>query len=779
MDLFHKGKEDPAMLENIKSFTVSRSLLSCLFLVVVVCLLPVVVLAALPTIENFSPDTGVAGDVVFITGTDLDGTTDVEFTDGISIPVLFASSTQIAVNVPTGVTTGPIKVSAPIEGPFSTMNFTVPNVHGISFSNVAASAINGFETGLGGRAIAWIDYDNDGLQDLFVTGAGRLYHNEGAGQFVDVTAGSPDIPVAQGAAVGDYDADGFDDIYVTRNFLSDRLLRNSPGPAGTRIFVDVTDSGPGGVPSGITGNENKRGESAAFGDLNGDGFLDIYVANNDVGSNNNPGLSCGLPEQNDMYINNRDGTFTKRTDLGAMDGGCAWATALTDYDQDGDLDIFVINDIFLGFTWLPGSELYRNDLDTSGTFNPLGLNIAIAGMGIAVGDINNDGALDYYQTDIGPGTLSRGDGAGGFFLPDKFEDAHSKVGWGTIFLDADNDGFIDLYKSNTGLSAGNTGQMNMFFINNGDDSFSQDVASLVGVDGTNQGRGVARADYDNDGRIDFATVGGSNGIELFHNVSSDTNNWITVNLVGDPPNHRGIGATVLADLSDGKQLMREINSGSSLSSTNAFPAHFGLGTASVNSVTVRWPGNCQQTVTGLSVNQTINVVHADACAKISSFTPATGSAGDFVTINGTNLDGATDVQFNGISTSVLFSNATVVFVFAPAGVSTGPIKVITPQGSYTSLTDFELPLPPVPRTLSGTVSVGGVGLEGVLISVVTNNTGPGASTTTGPGGVYSVELAPNGYLVTPSKTGYTFVPMFKPIIVNEDDIVVNFKAIPG
>ena len=484
--------------------------------------------------------------------------------------------------------------------------------------------------------LAWIDYDNDGDLDLFIpTTTKRLYRNllneTNEVGFEEVSiVNLPVINTAGRASVGDYDGDGCDDIYIAGQNI---LIRNNTCDAGYQpgddVFSDVTGDSQIVLDNGST--------ASAFGDVDNDGDLDLYVVN------------FGSLAPSELFINN-GGTFTEFPIPDHI--GSSWAVTLTDYDNDGDLDVFHTNDTFfcdnLGACGAPPSEIHKNLLKETGSlgFEPIGLDIHIAAMGVAIGDYNNDGNLDYYQSDIGNGVLTTGNGKSVLAPEDSKKlvnpidptDSHS--GWGTAFIDADNDGFQDIFRTNKFTNGVGTGGPNHFLLNNGDVDENGDVtftemAAIVGLEGASpadRGFGLAVADYDNDGRVDTIT-GSDQGVRIYRNGST-LQNWVKFNLVGNNPNHRGVGAKVLITSSLGKDLatqinqMREIHAGSSYGSTNDHRANFGLGDHdSLAPVLVEWPDGCTQIVTGVSINQETDVVQAQCVPTYTISGTVTTSSG--------------------------------------------------------------------------------------------------------------------------------------------------------
>jgi len=535
-----------------------------------------------------------------------------------------------------------------------------------------------------GGGVAWIDIDNDGWQDLFVPNseAGQpnyLYHNVG-GSFVNISASAgveDSAHQAAGAIVGDYDADGCDDILVVNGGsnvtgASERntLLRNNFCDTGNSLtFSDTT------VTANLH-NEIANSMVASFGDLDQDGDLDLYVANYTP-----DGVTgTGFCEQNHYYRNNGNGSFTEQAaSVNLTDAGCALGLVMSDYDNDGDLDVYITNDFSdpTSLDYVPGTAdiFYANQgTDIGGNLLPFttpanNLTDATNGMGITVGDYDNDGDLDYYATSFASvaeladkkNVLNRNEGNGTFVevadavgMADWAQDIgaavqRATIGWGVVFFDADLDGDLDMYKANGRIQPTGLGtaiiQPNRLFENDGQTSPSfTERAGAAGVDGLvdsllcwdsgfslcyDQSRGVAAADYDNDGDIDLFVVNtgqqdttGTNPLvpqppRLYQNNATLLGGaWLKVQLEGDGNNRRGIGAKIRVTSTSaggGITQVREILAGSSHGSTDAFPAHFGFpaGTT-VTQLVVEWPaiGGQPAVVTArinLALNQIITV----------------------------------------------------------------------------------------------------------------------------------------------------------------------------
>lgn len=473
---------------------------------------------------------------------------------------------------------------------------------------------------------AWGDYDRDGWVDLFVTGnldPNVLYHNEGDGSF-SVSAHSkqlspPDV-ASGGATWADYNNDGWLDLYIV-NFGANRLFRNDGG-AG---FTDVTL----GAGVGDTG----KGTSAGWGDYDSDGWLDLYVTN----------WSC-YPEcdpvdftaqQDRLYHNNGDGSFTDVTltlDY-ALTLGAGFAPAFLDYDGDGDQDIYVVNDKMQNAI---GNVLFRNDGAGCGHWcwtdaaDESGTDLLINGMGIDAADYDNDGDLDLYITDmVYTMYLLRNDSG------DFRSRAHSAgvainlgpdsgVGWGAAFFDFDNDGWQDLYVASTEYFQSfpelETTFMNpradALFHNDGRGRFN-DVSARSGIDEALPTLGVAFADYDRDGDLDLVTGNWNSGYRLYQNQGG-RNRWLSVELRGDKlsPSRQGgtskvnrdaVGARIFLTASDGNRQMQAVRIGAGLGGNNQLPLHFGLGAAASANLRIVWTNGDECRLQNVPANQRLTL----------------------------------------------------------------------------------------------------------------------------------------------------------------------------
>jgi enediyne biosynthesis protein E4 len=496
-----------------------------------------------------------------------------------------------------------------------------------------------------GAGVALFDYDNDGKLDIFlVNGArladptpkgtipqktgsqywNRLYHQKSDGTFEDVTekSGLQGAGYGMGVAVGDYDNDGFEDLYVTA-YGGNKLYHNN----GDGTFTDVTEKA-GVAASGWS-------TSAAWIDIDGDGLLDLVVLRylkwdfDDV--------YCGIHKEGLrdychpdvfqpiaplVYHNDGNGHFTEvSASIGFAKPGKGLGLAFADYDRSGHPSIFVANDSMEEF-------LYRNK--GNGTFEETGLMSGVAvdgngktyaGMGVDFADYNNDGLPDLVVTDLANQQyalyLNSGDGA---FSYSSFASSLAPMtlkhsGWGIQFLDYDNDGWKDLliaqghdletvqanypdlrYREPL-LLARNTGKK---FVDVSKDSGEVFQRAWVG-------RGLAVGDIDNDGRIDAIVTTNDGPAYILHNETPTQNHWLTLKLVGHKSNRDAIGAEVKLTTVHGIQLVTVSTAGSYLSSSDK-RVHFGLATDPIaQSIDVRWPSGILQHLANVRADQFLQI----------------------------------------------------------------------------------------------------------------------------------------------------------------------------
>jgi hypothetical protein len=491
-----------------------------------------------------------------------------------------------------------------------------------------------------GNGVAVFDYDNDGWPDIFLVngtrldglptnnaGSNRLYHNNHDGTFSDVTekAGLGATGWGQGACVGDYDNDGWEDLYITY-YGKNRLYHNNHG-----VFTEVAEQ------AGVAGSGKEWGTGCAFVDYNRDGRLDLMVANYvryDAAASVAPGkgTSCvwkgvpvmcgprGLPGSvNILYENLGSGKFadvTQKAHIDHTQGKYAFSVATFDYDDDGWPDIYVACDS-------APSILYHNNHDGTFTDEAVTMGVAFneegreqAGMGATVADYNGDGWPDLFKTNFSDDTptLYRNDGNGNF-TDVTFEAGLGKhmqyLGWGTMFFDFDNDGWPDLILANghvypevDKLHLGfDYQEPRVLYHNNGNGTFS-DISAQAGAGITKPlpSRGLAIADFWNNGQLSVLISNMNATPALLVNSVISPNHWVELRTIGTKSNRDGIGAKITVQVGK-RALVDEVRSGSSYISQNDLRVHFGLGTANqIDFVKVRWPSGLVERFNGISVD---------------------------------------------------------------------------------------------------------------------------------------------------------------------------------
>ena len=513
----------------------------------------------------------------------------------------------------------------------------------------------------GGGGIAWIDYDNDGFPDLFLVNGSTfeqsqngtsprsaLFHNNGDETFTDVTKGSglDHTGWGMGVCVGDYDNDGYDDLYVTY-FGGNVLYHNN----GDGTFKDVSEK------AGVRGHG--WGMGCAFGDYDNDGKLDLYVANYldiDIAHLGEPGSApnctyrgfatfCGprgLEGGRDiLFHNNGDGTFTDVSERAGIDShkyyglGVVWG----DYDRDGRLDIYVANDS-------TPSSLYHNNGD--GTFTDVGVEAGVAysgegdeqaGMGTDFADYDNDGWGDLVKGNFSDDSKNLyHNNHDGTFSDVTYRAGLGDVGWlfttfGAKFLDYDNDGWKDIFLANgqtfpqidrysTGITYA---ERNLLFHNRGDGAFDEvGLRSGPGLAIKRVSRGLATADYDNDGDLEIMVSNMNGPPDLLRQARKNRNHAILVKTVGTTSNRDGIGAEIKV-VSGNLTQYDTIRSGGSYLSSSDLRAHFGLGPRTkIDRLEVRWPAGETQVIQNPPVDSILIVKEGEGLLKSVGFHNSSG-----------------------------------------------------------------------------------------------------------------------------------------------------------
>jgi enediyne biosynthesis protein E4 len=494
-----------------------------------------------------------------------------------------------------------------------------------------------------GSGVAFLDYDNDGWLDVLIlsgtrlegapSGAtNRLYKNNRDGTFTDVTAkaGLTRSGWASAVTVGDYDNDGFDDLFITY-YGQNVLYRNN----GDGTFTDVTEK------AGLRQDAVRYGAGCTWVDYDRDGRLDLFVAtylNTTLEKLPKPGentdcrwkgvpVNCGPrglpPGFVQLFHNNGDGTFSdvsRQSGVSAAARSYPMTTVAADYDNDGWPDIYVACDS-------TPSWLFRNQHD--GTFREEALERGVAlsedgveqaGMGVAVGDYDLDGNVDIFKTHFADDTnvLYRNDGKGyfddftiraGIGVETRF------VGWGAGIVDLDNDGLPDIClvtgsvypEVERSLPAYPFRTPRLVFRNLGDGRFEELIDEAgSGVAAPHTSRGCAFGDFDNDGDIDILVMNMNEPPSLLRNDVSGGGHWLKVLLVGVTSNRSAIGARVQARYGARTQA-QEVTAQSSFYSVNDRRLHFGLGAATSADLTIRWPNGATEKVSGVEADQLVVV----------------------------------------------------------------------------------------------------------------------------------------------------------------------------
>jgi len=521
----------------------------------------------------------------------------------------------------------------------------VTNETGITFVHTDGSSGRRYIMETVTCGLALFDYNNDGLLDIyFVNGAplpgapprdppprNELWRNDGHWHFTNVTdeARVGDTGFGMGVTIGDYDNDGWPDIFVN-NYGPNKLYHNN----GDGTFTDVTDQ------AGVGGG-HRMGAGAAFLDYDNDGDLDLYVANYVQFTEEShrvhyvkgypmyAGPRDFPPEPDQLYRNNGDGTFTDvslETGIGTH-AGSGMGMVCSDYDNDGDTDVFVLNDV-------SGNFLFRND--GHGHFEEVGLETGFAyngsgdelgSMGIDCGDYDNDGWLDFFMTsyqaelpvlyrNLGNGTLEDVTvvtGAGQGCLP--------YVNWGTGLIDFNNDGWKDLFiacghlQDNIDLYDDTTAYAvrNILLLNRGNGTF-EDVSRHCGdgLDPVYSSRGAVFGDLDNDGDIDIVVLNSRQKPTIIRNDQRTGNHWVQITLRGTKSNRDAVGAKIKVVAGNLTQV-DEVHSGRGYQSYWGPRLHFGLGRATeITRIEIHWPSGNTQVFEHLPVDRFLTFTEGES-----------------------------------------------------------------------------------------------------------------------------------------------------------------------
>ena len=483
-----------------------------------------------------------------------------------------------------------------------------------------------------GAGAAFLDVDGDGWLDLYLVNgaplsgerpdpipANRLYHNTGAGGFADVTAasGAGHTGYGMGCAAADYDADGDVDLYVT-NVGPNLLLRNE----GAGRFADAT--------AAVGGDDARWGTSCGFLDYDLDGDLDLY-ATNYVDFDPQKNIVCAeggirsycepkfYEPVGDVLYRNEDGQFRDvASEVGIIHKGRGLGVAFADYDLDGDTDIYVANDGTMNFLYQnQGNRFAEVGLYAGGRYNEDGL--AEAGMGVEFGDWDNDGFQDIFVTNFAQetNTLYGNDGQGQFYditlRAGLAECSYKPLGFGTNFLDYDNDGDLDLFVANGHVMDKITQvhpdhaypQPNQVLCNQRGTRFV-DVSARLGpaLAAAAVSRGSATADYDNDGDLDLLVTNVAATPNLLRNDGGNRQHWLTIQL-GGTSQHARVAVTA-----GGQRQVKERQAGGSYLSSSDPRLHFGLGEATRATVEIRWPDGTLQKMEEVAADQILHIVQS-------------------------------------------------------------------------------------------------------------------------------------------------------------------------
>jgi len=481
--------------------------------------------------------------------------------------------------------------AAPLyAGPPSIAPFTEESVRrGLVYVMQGWPVVSGYS----GFGCGFADLDGDGDPDVVLLGAanGRvgLFENDGTGHFIDRTAGSglPVLPQASALALADYDGDGLVDLYLTQWELPNVLAHNEGGFR----FTDRS------VAAGVDNASSSKG--ACWADFDGDMLLDLYVCNY---------ATLVLPTPNALYRNLGTGAFEEvAVAQGVDDLGLSFEAVWTDYDLDGDVDLYLSNDKGYQPPLFIPNQLWRNDGGQMVNVSMgSGADIGLNSMGLACGDFDGNGWPDFYLTNDGPGAggynnpLLLNDGLGAFVESSSPAGVGNPIlSWGSIFMDYDNNGHMDLYVNNMFVD-------NTLYANSGVFPTVEvaQQAQVVATGGISYSSAVA--DVDDDGDLDLLVNNLSGNVQLFINHEGELRNWIKYRMVGQGANTGAVGGNVKTRTGSTWQLREVLAGGNNYLGQNELTIHVGLDAASmVDEVLVSWPGGATtRTLVNLPANET-------------------------------------------------------------------------------------------------------------------------------------------------------------------------------
>tara|TARA_B100001250_G_scaffold70858_1_gene57227 strand:- start:681 stop:2375 length:1695 start_codon:yes stop_codon:yes gene_type:complete len=529
--------------------------------------------------------------------------------------------------------------------------FSGQNVFSDVTSDAGIDNIYDVYQGLFGGGVVAFDYNNDGYEDLFITGGqGQdvLYKNNGNGTFTDVTKESglfkDRVIVTTGVSSADINKDGYIDLFLTTIASQLDKSKKNKTLSPNLLYINNGNGTFSDQSSKFRIIKNTFSTSSSFGDINADGFPDLFVGNyfKNFYFEESPFNTHNLAILNHYSINeeyetgddelyiNVEGKYFKDASELLIDAGKGYGFGgvFTDFDNDNDLDLFIINDF--GETSESNRLLVNQypELRFENKSRELKINFGLKSMGVGVGDYNNDTFLDYHVTNIfaGPFIVNRGEGLPFINLMNNVGTGVNKIksfnnyeaviiGWGSLFLDYDNDTDLDLFNSNGPINPLVNPIPNILFENKGR---VYELNENSGVMDYGIARGSVHFDYDNDGDQDIFVVnqrpvhdmsyrGGIVGSKLYRNDSPNENNWLKIKLKGNQSTTRGLGSRIRI-VCDDLNMIREVDGGSSHASQNTSIVHFGVGeNKKIDSLIISWPGGKKQHLTDILPNQLIEI----------------------------------------------------------------------------------------------------------------------------------------------------------------------------